>query len=129
MATRIQSAGEFLTHRSLSGAAAADSSTINDTNFPIAGGFDSYGWESTLVYWTATGESYATHELVLEPLYRDGTNGRWLRGAKFTVKPGAVAEIPSLGFGLVFIRIDSASAAGATDVRIRVGGGLVTRRG
>lgn len=128
MAERLHSLGKFLTHRNLSGAATVDSSTINDTNFPIAGGFDAWGWETILLYFTGTGEDLAVHELVLEPLYRDATNGTWVRGARFTLKVRQMAEFPTNGAPLVFVRIEAVVGAGLSAVQMRCSGGLASRR-
>lgn len=117
--------GYFLQHRSLSGAAAADSTTLSDANFPLAVAFSSKGAEKIFVYWTGTGGAL-TDTLDLEPLIRDGINNVWIRRPKLTVKKD-LAEIFELGEAAVaFIRID-ATATTATAVKIRVSQALRAR--
>lgn len=128
MADRLHAVGKFLTHRNIAGAAAADSSVINDANFPTSSGFDSWNWETILLYFTGTGEDLAVHELVLEPLYRDATNSVWTRGARFALKARQLAEFPTNGAPLVSVRIESVTGAGLSAVQIRCSGGLGARR-
>lgn len=48
---RLNKPGFFLLHRSLVGAAAADSTTISDANFPPADAFSGEGSETIWVTW------------------------------------------------------------------------------
>lgn len=112
--------GFFLTHRNLSGAAAADPATLDDADFPPADAFFGHRCTSIWIYWTGTG-GVLTETLDLQPLLRDGTNQRWVRnGGLLTLAKDRVVELSIQEAAQNFIRID-AEATAATDIQIRVG--------
>lgn len=116
---RIYKPGRFLTHRDLTGAAATDNATINDTNYPPASAFDASGGKSVWLVWNATGGT-AADTIVVTPLIRDGINGRWNLLPDVTLTRDVMKESFLYGAGGVFIKITTVSGTTATAIKVRV---------
>lgn len=110
--------GRFLLHRDTTGAAAADSATINDTNFPPAGAFSSTGSISTWVVWTGTGGT-AADTISVVPLVRDGVNDLWYLTPAITLTKDTLKEVILYSAGAIYLRISAVSTT-ATAVKVRV---------
>lgn len=113
---RVNPAGKFVTHRDLSGAPAAESSTLNDTNFPPADALHCAGAKAILVYYDDAGGGAGTVDL--QPLVRDGINNIWLPLPVVQVAGRAPQVIPVHGANQVFLRLDAVAGAG-NDVKVR----------
>lgn len=115
---RIYKPGRFLTHRDLTGAAATDSATINDTNFPPASAFDSGGCRSAWLVWNCTGGT-STDTITVVPLVRDGISGIWDLLPSVTLTRDTLSEYYFYGIGGIFLRISATSTTG-TNIKVRV---------
>jgi hypothetical protein len=110
--------GFFLAHRELSGAPAADPTTLSDANFPPEDAFGGFRSHSVRAYWTQDGGNMA-ETVTFEPLIRDGSNQQWVRLSQQTAKQLELIEIPVRGAAQCFLRIHATSATG-TDIVVRV---------
>ena len=137
----MQHLGRWDLHRTLPDAAGpappiAESTDINSLAvFPRVAvapdvNIEAGGFETCLVYWTATvGEAFETDTLTIEPLFFDGTNGRWVRQPRFTINPRVIAEMPTHKASLVRLRIHAVALnAAVRGVTLHSTGGLSARR-
>ena len=115
---RIAKAGNFITHRSLTGAAANDPTTYDDATFPPTQGFRAWGALSMFVTWNGTGGTNAD-TLDIEPLIHNDINSEWLRLAVVQIKKQGLVEVRIGSPGTVFLRINANSTT-ATNLQIRV---------
>lgn len=115
---RIYKPGRFLTHRDLTGSAATDSATINDTNYPPASAFDAGAARSTWLVWNCSGGTSAD-TITVVPLIRDGINGCWNQLPAVVLKRDVMTESFMYGAGAVFLMITAVSTTG-TNVKVRV---------
>lgn len=111
--------GRFLTHRSLSGAAATDSATINTTNFPPASGFSANECQSVWVVWHGTGGT-AADTIKLVPLVFDGIALAWNLMTEITLVKDTMTELVLYGAQVVFLRISNVSSTTATALNVTV---------
>jgi hypothetical protein len=107
--------GRFLTHRTQTGAATADSSTINTTNFPPANGFSAYQCQSAWVVWHGTGGS-TSDTLKLVPLIWDGIALAWNLFPEITLTKDVMQELVLYGAQLAFLRISNVGGTTATNL-------------
>lgn len=116
--------GRWLTHRSLS-SVAADSATVNTTNFPPAyatpnGSFAGTQCQSIWIVWHGTGGT-ATDTITVQPLIWDGINNVWsLLGSTQTLTKDKAVEFSVYGAQVLFLQITSVSATTVTALTINV---------
>jgi hypothetical protein len=115
---RIYKPGRFLTHRNLTGAAATDSATINDTNYPPASAFNAGGSRSVWLVWNGAGGT-SSDTITVVPLVRDGINALWNQLASVVLTRDRMAEYYLYGAGAVFLMITAVSTT-ATALQVRV---------
>lgn len=97
--------------------AAADSATLNDTNFPPADATNCAGWKSVLLHVTFPDGTNPTATIV--PLYRSGTT--WLPGtATAAIAAGTLAQVTVYG-RLVAFRVSAITGSPAS-VTVRCAG-------
>lgn len=120
---RLAKAGNFTTHRSLIGAAATDSTTYNDSNFPPTSAFHTISSLTMFVTWNGTGGTNAD-TIDIEPLMRNDIDGEWIRMAVVQIKKQSLAEVRVAGAGLIFLRINAVSTT-ATDLKIKAAMGEI----
>lgn len=99
--------------------AAADSATINDTNYPPASATLCKGWKSVLI--SARGVGGALTSISIQALYRLGTE--WVLGPAATVlsADGASAAFDTMGH-LCFFRVTAVTLGAATSVTLNCAG-------
>lgn len=98
-------------------AASADSTTINDTNFPPANGIDCSGWKKVVVFVRFNGGTAPT--VAFEPLLRCGTG--WVKlAATAAVGEGVAAVVEPQG-RLMYLRANAATGT-PTDYDVFVSG-------
>jgi hypothetical protein len=104
--------GKFMTHRTL-GTVAADSATINATNFPLSGAFAGTQCQSVWITWHGTGGA-TTDTLKVVPLMWDGINTLWCKMSEITLTKDTVTELKVYGATLMFLRVSDVTGVTAT---------------
>jgi hypothetical protein len=108
MATKLSKAPVFSVVRSESGAIAADSATINDTNYPRTKSAQPHGAADKIcAYWFADdGTTHATDTVDLQVLLRDGSTGQWVKGqTRYGVEQNQVVEFNVHQCSEVYLRV------------------------
>lgn len=136
---QLRYGGSWLAARSASAVLAAESSTLNDANYPTANAIDCSGFETILVKPAITGGS--SPELTVEALFRDpdaADGARWIRrlnssGNAITTGSLAVGEEAELtvdGWDVVMLRVSAVTNETNTTawaIHVRPGKRLVPR--
>ena len=115
---RIFVPGHFKTVRTLA-TVAADSATINDTNFPPTSAFAATGARSIWIVWHGTGGTSAD-TIKIVPLVRDGINNVWNLMTEVTLVKDTLLEVFTYGAAQVYLRISLTSATTATALTVNV---------
>lgn len=118
---RLNKPGNFITQRTLTGAAAVDSTTYNDSNFPPANAVKAAGSLTIWVTWNGTGGTMAD-TIDVEPLIRNNSDNEWLRLAVIQLKKQEAKQVSVASAGEVFLRINAVSTT-CTDLRVRAAAG------
>jgi hypothetical protein len=116
---RLYNPGHFLLHRDTAGAAAIDSATINDTNYPPADAFAGTGSSSFWAVWTGAAGS-AADTIKVVPLVRNGVVGVWYLTPEITLTRNTLKEITLYEASQIYLRISDVTGTTATDIEIRV---------
>lgn len=102
---------------------------FNPDGVPPFPTFEAHGFETALIYWTATGaDRTVPHTVTFEPLFRDGINGLWVTQPVFTLNVLQIGEMPVHHSQICGIRVHAQVAGASTGLIIRVAGGLEARR-
>lgn len=110
--------GRFLTHRTLL-TVAADSATINATNFPLANAFSAYQCQSVWIVWHGTGGT-SSDTIKLVPLVWDGINLVWNLMTEITLIKDTLTELSLYGASSVFLRVSNVASTTATALTVNV---------
>jgi hypothetical protein len=120
---KLSKAPKHVLARDVAGAIAADSATINTTNYPLTNGVDPDGAAKIAVYWDAT-DTAPGDWLTLELLEQHGptvgeTTGGWQRaGRVYKVPPKTKMIFDGGGNNALFVRVEAINIAIATDLKI-----------
>lgn len=114
---RLAKPGNWITQRTLTGAAATDSTTYDDINFPPAQAVKGAKSLSCFVTWNGTGGTMAD-TIDVEPLIRNNADTEWIRLQVVQLKKQEAKEVRVCGAGEIFFRINAVSTT-ATALRVR----------
>lgn len=116
---QLTRAGKFVTQRDLIGAAAADSATLTEANFPLAAAVSGFRAATVWIYWDGTGGG-AADTIVVQILIRDAINSFWVATVKKTLTRREAQEFSVQSASEIFVRIDSVAGTTATALKVRV---------
>ena len=109
---RLFTPGRFTTIRTVA-TTAADSATINDTNFPPTSGFSATGSRSVWLCWHGTGGATGD-TITVVPFVRDGILNVWNLLPSIVLTKDVMTEVFLYNAALFYIRVNTVSATTAT---------------